>query len=262
MPKYGYLVVEGPHDVEFAYRLLAPLGLKRVKKDSDLDAYFADLVPRSFPHGGDLQKRVPVPLFLQSQTHAIAIHSAVGDNRLTATIEENAVIINYEELTGIGILLDTDWEIPAEQRYKSLSEQMATLGYRFPELAGRVSSDAPKLGAFVLPDNSSKGNLEDLLIECAETAFPSLLNSARTHVENARQDPSFNDENREDLNLTPNFNKAVIGAIATTLRPGRAVQTSIQDNIWLREANLQLPRIKAVQEFLIELFNLEESSLA
>ncbi|HVC94499.1 MAG TPA: hypothetical protein VND64_12450 [Pirellulales bacterium] len=23
MPKYGYLVVEGPHDVEFSYRLLS-----------------------------------------------------------------------------------------------------------------------------------------------------------------------------------------------------------------------------------------------
>jgi hypothetical protein len=27
MPKYGYLVVEGPHDIELVYRLLSPFGV-------------------------------------------------------------------------------------------------------------------------------------------------------------------------------------------------------------------------------------------
>ena len=31
MRKYGYLIVEGPHDVEFVYRLLSPFGLERVQ---------------------------------------------------------------------------------------------------------------------------------------------------------------------------------------------------------------------------------------
>ena len=116
MPKYGYLVVEGPHDVEFVYRLLSPFGLKRVQWDKDLDSYMQPLVPRTFPHGGDLQKRVPVPLFLQSPTHAIAIHSAIGDTRLVETVEESAKLINFNSdfklMTGVGIILDTDWPAP------------------------------------------------------------------------------------------------------------------------------------------------------
>ena len=57
MPKYGFLVVEGPHDVEFVYRLLNPFGLERVRLEKDLDDFMQPLVPRTFPHGGDLEKR-------------------------------------------------------------------------------------------------------------------------------------------------------------------------------------------------------------
>src|SRR4051794_33484788 len=102
MPKYGYLVVEGPHDVEFVYRLLSPYGLKRIQFETVLDVFFHPLIPRTFPPDGDLQKRVPVPLFLHSTTHVVAIHSAVGDSRLVETLEENAVLLDPASFTGIG----------------------------------------------------------------------------------------------------------------------------------------------------------------
>ena len=258
MPKYGYLVVEGPHDIEFACRLLRPFGLERVKDFSDLDSYFKPLVPRSFPPDGDLLKRVNVPLFVQSDTHAVAIHSARGDTRLAETVEENAIGIEYSDLTGIGIILDTDQEVPAADRYGAIKEEMSDRGYELPDSPGTLSAGSPKLGAFVLPDNSSEGNLEDILIECAAAAFPNLLASARAHVENARNDNSFTDERRENLNKTPKFNKAIVGSIATTLRPGRAVQVSIQDNIWLKGENLTLPKVKAVQGFLVDLLELKQ----
>ena len=108
MPKYGYVVVEGPHDVELVYRLLRPQGLKRVQDFDQLDRYFVPLVPRSFPPAGDLQKRVPVPLFLQSVTHAVAVHGAAGDTRLIQTIEENAKLLDPGSLTGVGVVLDSD----------------------------------------------------------------------------------------------------------------------------------------------------------
>lgn len=108
MPKYGYLVVEGPHDVEFVYRLLSPFGMSRVRLEKDLDPFFLPLIPRDFPPDGDLQKRVPIPLFLQGATHAIAVHSAAGETRLIETVEERSITIDYSGLTGIGILLDSD----------------------------------------------------------------------------------------------------------------------------------------------------------
>lgn len=256
MTKYGYLVVEGPHDIEFAYRLLSSFGVKRIKKEKDLDPFFRSLVPPSFPHKGDLQARVPVPLFLQSETHAIAVHSARGDSRLAETVEETGFSIDYEDVAGIGILLDTDKQIAVDARYASLKTQFSKFKLELPENPGTISGDAPRLGAYVLPDNASEGNLEDLLIECAGKAFPSLLANARTFVDAAKADVSFVDKNREDLSKVPHYNKAIVGAIATTLRPGRAVQNSIQDNIWLRGENLKLTRIKAVQDFLVDLFEL------
>ena len=76
MPKYGYVVVEGPHDVEFVCQLLGPRRLRRVQFEKDFDPFFHRLIPHSYPPNGDLLKRVPVPLFLQNDTHAVAIHTA------------------------------------------------------------------------------------------------------------------------------------------------------------------------------------------
>ncbi|QDV11816.1 hypothetical protein CA51_16920 [Rosistilla oblonga] len=256
MRTYGYLVVEGPHDIEFAYRLLAPYGLERVRLEAELDPFFQPLVPTTFPHNGDLQARVPVPLFMQSNSHAIALHSALGDTRLAQTIEESAFSIDYSQLAGIGIILDTDKEVAVTTRYAGLKEEFARNSFNLPAIPGTISADEQRVGVFVLPDNQSEGNLEDLLLQCAESTFPKLLESARKHVDFARDDTSFVDKKREDLSKSAKYNKAVVGSIANTLRPGRAVQASIQDNVWLRGNNLSLPRIKAVQTFLVDLFGL------
>jgi hypothetical protein len=257
MPKYGYLVVEGPHDVEFVYRLLRPYQLERVKMIDDVDQLFRGLIPASFPHEGDLQKRVPVPLFLRSQSHVIAVHSAGGDSRLTATVEETMSLrLKADVLTGIGILLDSDKEIPAAERYQGVRTAMEGIKFRLPELAGQIAVGTPRLGAFVLPDNSSIGNLEDLLLECASSAYPELLESARKHVDVALAQAAKLAKDGEDLSKRPYRNKAIVGAVASVLRPGKAVQTSIQDNQWLKGDRLQLDKVKAVQDFLKNLFEL------
>lgn len=55
--------------------------------------------------------------------------------------------------------------------------------------------------------------------------------------------------------------KAIVGSMASILRPGRAVQVSLQDNRWLRDDALTIPRVKAVQEFLRDLFEIEPAAL-
>jgi hypothetical protein len=260
MRKYGYVVVEGPHDVEFVYRLLSPFGLKRVQWMGDLDPFMSPLVPRDFPPGGDLQKRVPVPLFLQNQSHAIAVRSAVGDSRLVETLDESRLRINlkfdFDRMTGVGIILDTDREIPAADRYKAIKSGMQDKGFMIPDVPGTVAAGPPRIGAFALPDNDSVGNLEDLLIECAAEAYPNLLNTAKTHVDAAKKDTTLQEGDGEDLTKTPVYNKAVVGSIGAVLRPGKAVQVSLQDNRWLRGSTLQIPRVKAVQDFLVSLLEL------
>lgn len=260
MPKYGYLVVEGPHDVEFVYRLLRPFGLSRVRMEADLDGFLKPLVPHSYPPDGDLQKRMATPLFLQNTTHAVAVHSAIGDSRLVNTLEESKTRINLDSdfnlMTGVGIILDTDHEITAINRYTAIKAEMHAKGFVLPGSPGDVIAGPPRFGAFVLPDNNSVGNLEDLLIECAQATYPNVLTSARSHVEAARNDATLEHGDGEDLSKTPVHNKAIVGAIASVLRPGKAIQTSIQDNKWFRDGNLNIVRVKAVQDFLVNLLEL------
>lgn len=253
--RYGYLAVEGPHDQELVYRLLSPFGLKRVRLLTDLDAALHVLVPRNYPPGGDLLKRMPVPLFMQSATHAIAVHSAVGDTRLVELVEENARVLALITVEGIGILLDSDKAIPAAQRYTDICNSMAKKNFVLDPQAGVITAGPPRLGAFVLPDNVGAGTLEDLLLDVAPQVYPGLLNTARSHVAAALQDPGLIKEDLDELRKPAGENKAVIGAMAALLRPGKAVQVSLQDNRWLKGAALASPRVKAVQNFLKELFD-------
>lgn len=234
MPKYGYQVVEGPQDVELVYGLLRPHGLKRVRFLADLDPYFGRLVPRSFPPDDDLQKRVPVSLFLQSATHSVAVHSAIGDTRLILTIEENAVLVDTAKLTAIGVVLDSDSSVAPGDRYAPIRDGLRAKGYGFPDRAGDVSAGPPRLGAFVLPDNTSAGTLEDVLLDCAQHVYAGLLASATTHVDSVSGDPSLLPEDLQELAKSAGRNKAIVVSMASILRPGRAVQNSIQDNRWLR----------------------------
>ena len=73
-----YFVTEGAHDVEVIGRLLSPLGAKRVQNFSELDLFWERMVPRTFPHEGDLLRRVPVPVFFQADKFSVAVKSAVG----------------------------------------------------------------------------------------------------------------------------------------------------------------------------------------
>lgn len=258
MPKYGYLVVEGPHDIELVYRLLSPFGFERVRLESDLDPFWISLIPRSFPHGGDLQKRVPVPLFLQNQnlTHSLAIQSAIGDSRLVPSVQETMTILDRTEFTGVGVMLDADSNIDPVDRFEEIRNELRDMGYAFPDRAGEVKYETPRLGGFVLPDNQNRGTLEDILIDCASHGYSNLLVSANAHVNAALNDGSLTRDDLRDLRKPAGVKKAIVSSIASVLRPGKAVQVSLQDNGWLRGSALSNPRLRLIQSFLCELFDL------
>jgi Protein of unknown function (DUF3226) len=256
MPKYGCLVVEGPHDAEFVYRLLSPFGMRRIRTEPDLDPFFRPLIPRRYPPDGDLQKRMPTLLFLQSGSHVVGIHTALGDTRLIQTVQEDAVVIDFNRLTGIGILMDSDTGKSPADRYATIRDGLRGNSLAFPDASGIVSVAAPRLGAFVLPDNQTQGTLEDLLLECAGQVYADLLSSATAHVDAALQDQSLSTEDLAELRKPAGRGKAIVSSVASVLRPGRAIQVSIQDNRWLRDMTLTLPRVRAVQDFLVNLLEL------
>ena len=253
--KLGYLVVEGPHDVEFAIRLIrSRVHLVRVRDIKLLDETLRKLVPRDFPYEGDLLKRVPVPTFLQNEDLAIAIHSAGGDSKIAACLEGTFDVIDSKEFSVVGVILDSDSMISPEARHKNLLQLVESLTVKFSSVPGELFEGPPRTGIYVLPDNQAQGTLEDLLLECGAVAYPAQLSSAKAFVDGVFSACTGGDFKK--LRSPAGRNKAVVGAVAGLLRPGKAVQVSIQDNGWLKRDALQITRVKKVCDFLDELFGL------
>lgn len=261
--KYGYIAVEGPHDLAFIGRLLKLHRLDRVKMLAELDPFWVPLVPSSYPHRGDLLKRVPVPTFFASDTHTVAVHVVEGDSGFPNTLRDSLDILYQEKvppLTGIGVLLDADSKMPVPDRFDGLKTTLdATrfpIAVQFPGTPGVVSSLPPHAGIFVLPDNARQGTLEDLLLECAQEVYPTLAAAAQTYVTAASTANELDKGDHEELRKPAGRNKALVACIAAYLRPGKAIQVSLQDNRWLEAPLARFPQVVAVHEFLVSLLEL------
>ena len=245
-------VVEGPHDEAVLGRLLRLRGLEPITKLSALDPFWDRLVPRTFPHRDDLRARVPVPSFYASETYSVGILSAVGIDNLVRTANTSLLLLP-DGLSGLGLVLDSDdREVAAS--WTTLQTQLSGLGLGDHAGGVCVGSNSLRVGGFVLPDNQSSGTLEAILLECAEVAYPTLLSTARAWI--GPLDPHdttlfSNSRERQDLTKPSGKDKAIVGAIANVLRPGKAVQVSLQDDRWLRDTEcLKLPKVAALLKFV------------
>ncbi len=257
---YGYVAVEGPHDVEFVGRLLKLRGLSRVRLVEQLEELWRPLTARSFPPEGDLLKRVPIPTFFQNNDHSIAVESVIGDSRLGETIRDYLDVKPelFLGLTGIGLVLDADDATPPLHRFQSLRTSLVQETHlQWPERPGHVSASTPCCGIYVLPDNHSPGTIEDIFVECAELVYPELLQAARNYVSLAETVVSqLPREESRDFFKPAGRQKARVNTNSSVLRPGKAVQVSIQDNRWIGQLTENLPRIRAMMNFLDELLQL------
>jgi hypothetical protein len=260
MPHYGYMVVEGPHDIEFIARLLRPLGFRRIQFLQDLDPFWkhGNLIPNKFPYNDDLLKRVPVPMFFQNATHSIAIHSANGYTRLAETIQETLISLDTPAaIESIGVVLDADDRETVERRFRSLTEALweKNPALIFPDEPGQVRNDYPATGIFILPDDHSTGTLEDILLDAAQVNYPNLASAAAQYIQTINQG-ELNREDLEEFNKPAGSRKAQVGSMASILKPGKAIQVSIQDNRWIEGAAFDLPGIQVISAFLNQLFRL------
>ena len=256
------LLVEGPHDLEFCARLLKPHGYNRIQQHNALKAnypFWLALVPEKWPHKGDMLARHPVPVFLaNSNGQSVAIINASGLDKLATRL---GVDLNY--LSGlpdaIGIVLDADSDVAPKDRHDGLLRAIAARPeaearlISFPDKPGVVSAGQPRCGSFVMPDNESQGTLEDLLLDAAGSAYPQLLQAAQSYTASASHNSALQSSDLEEFNKPAGPKKAAVAAMASILKPGKAIQVSIQDNRWLEPASLNLPRIKALQVFLHDL---------
>lgn len=255
----SYLIVEGPHDAAFVGRFLKLADVSVVQSFSELDPFWQRLVPREFPPDDDLLKRMPVPLFFSGKTHSVAISIAKGDSRIAETLEETLAVADWDihDLEGLGIILDADKQTP-NQRFRKIRDEVRKrlqnldITLPLPDDPGHVAEGAsPKTGIFVLPDNGIPGTLEDLLIQCSEKSYPRLLAAADCFIHDIVSDVAgYASSEKRDFFSPSGLNKATIGAIANVLRPGKAVQVSIQDNRWVTAHTLTLPELSDFNHFI------------
>lgn len=244
-----YFAVEGPHEIEVIGHLLKRRGLRRVTLKGILDTQFQALVPTAYPApDGDILRRVDTPSFFQSSTHCVAIDSAIGVDNLSGRVKARRTRIS--ELHSVGILADADGD--ALSRRREIVAKLPELD--FGDELGGVAGQDPRAGIFVLPDNSSPGSLENILLHCAGTVYPRLLEGARKFIDpiDATDTNIFVDKDESrDFRKPFGKSKAIVACVSSVLRPGRAIQVSIQDNRWFREPQvLADPLVKNLQDFV------------
>jgi hypothetical protein len=266
-PEYGLIVAEGPHDVQAVGTLLDQFGFSIVRQLAKLDPAFHALVPRVAPHKGDLLKRIPIPAFYSnSQAQVVALLTAGGTaHALVDALDEAVWVLGLSSvpLAFVGIVCDAD-DAPVKQCYSDLLRRLAhsrdPLGqsYVLPAAPGLTASGNPRFGIYVLPDNATSGTLEHLLLESARFAYPDLLQLSKRFVLHARRSligrlPS---RDRKDFSKPHGKEKAIAASVANILRPGKAIQVSLQDNDWLKGRALNAPKVQQLSAFLSSLLNL------
>jgi len=250
-------IVEGVHDVEVVACFLKCRGFRRIKQHDELPKFWERLVPTKFPYDGDLLRRVPVPTFFKSEADSVAIHNAIGLTNISRTLGSSlAGLPDLPE--GIGILLDADTgKTPIERWQDLLADLNSEEGV--PKLKwglrpGTVGNGAPRAGVYVLPDNQRVGTLESILLECAEKVYPKLYTLASQYVGSISPDDAEilpHSDDRQDYKKPAGRQKATAGAISSILRPGKAIQVSIQDNSWLRRNEaFELSSVVELQKFV------------
>lgn len=256
---YCYVITEGIHDREFLARLFKEsLGLSRITKHSFVSKFWDKLIPKTFPIDDDLLKRPPVPLFIQNDQYSIALHNVGGISEIVNTLEESLMFIDQSTLHSIGLILDADKTETPSQRFQDLTQELSSkkqldwIDFLSLKLGQVSKMGNPRFGVFILPDNQNQGTLESILMKCAETKYPDLLKSATKYIEEVDQ-TKLTTKDLKDFKKPSGKNKAIISTISSVLRPGKAIQNSIQDNQWINKESLQLPSMILIKQFIDDL---------
>ena len=156
------------------------------------------------------------------------MQGAVGDTRLVNTIQEDLALIPQEQLLGIGIILDADNREPQERFDKIKAEiENLNLGLDISSSPGIVSQSKVRFGVFVLPDNQTKGTLENILIECGENNYQQLIELSREYISKI-DESQLKSGDLKEIRKPAGKNKAIIGGVSNILKPGRTLQVSLQ----------------------------------
>lgn len=247
--KYIFLAVEGQHDIAVAGKILELRGIKKKRLKSEVDSFWYRLIPKDFPIDDDLLKRVPVPRFYQGGEVSVAIAEMVGHTGITKTIRSLSAAVDSVKLHALGIICDADDEA-VNHRFNRIQNDISSvtdpiISNLFSGLEiGCVSTNIPKAGVFIFPDNSNYGCLDCVLLECAATSYHDILPAAEQYINNVP-------DAYKAKWKTYDRQKAVVGCIANILRPGKSNQVSLEDNAWVCQSTVtEVEKLQRLQTFL------------
>ena len=104
---------------------------------------------------------------------------------------------------------------------------------------------------FILPDDSSLGTLEDILIPLGRRLYPGLFASADLHIQAAQKDlDKLRSDERKAIKRPSGPKKALLSAVAAVLKPGKAIQATLKDHRWISQATLAAPELTPTIAFL------------
>ncbi|MGM0898257.1 MAG: DUF3226 domain-containing protein [Bacillota bacterium] len=248
LKRYYFFVVEGIHDSAAIGKVLKKRGFVNKRFIHEVDEYWDRLIPKSFPHKGDLQKRVPTPEFYQNETISIGVLNAGGETNIAPAIEGSVLNLSVDELSGIAIFCDAD-SLKAKLKFDAIYRHVQEIEddeikviFKDVEF-NKIKESSCKVGIFIFPDNNSIGTLEDFLLLGGETKYADLHELAQVYTKNI---PS---KYRREWGPTSE-NKVLVGVMANVLKPGKSNQVSISDNKWITEESLRETNQKELSDFL------------
>lgn len=250
-----YLITEGVHDVAYLSRILVShFKLKQAAALTDLDDVYRRWIEESckWPHQGKIDRSsVPAPEFYVGPGMAVALANAEG---LDSICEKLQGALEHFAKTGasldaIGVVLDADDEDPAVRRQKMATRLDA-------ELMEASLPRPPRTGVFILPDDTSPGSLEDVLIPLGRRLFPGLFASADLHIQAAYNElDNLRSDERKAFRKPSGPSKALLSAVAAILKPGKAIQATLKDHRWISKETLSAPELAPTIEFLQRLLS-------
>lgn len=247
--------VEGNHDQAFLSKVLRELlGSSKCEDQRNLDALWRKFIPVYPPKTGRLHLRLDMPSILRTDTLSVAIYAGEG-SRLVDNLKDKLADIDYlNSLSAFAIVADADKQKPAEvvkRYYDELREYFPDFPSEISE-TGAVTETTPKLGIYILPNNSDQGVLDTLLCACGEVAYPVYMERAKSYIS------QFSEEEVKQIGWKPfDKEKATVATIASILKPGKTNTASISDNAWVSTQTEQhILSLKNLTIFLRELLSI------
>lgn len=254
--EYVLIGVEGNHDQAFISKILCKLlGFSKFEGNvSELDGIWRKFIPVYPPKTGKLYLRLDMPTILYNDKMSLAIYVGEGSNLIT-NLSDKLSDIDYSSLFAFAIVADADKYKPdqvTEEYYQGFKEYFPDFPTTVSQ-SGNVIAGSPRLGIYILPDNSQQGVLDTLICDCGDLVYPEYMQRAREYINKFSEE----ERNRKPLKWKPfDQEKAIIATVVSVLKPGKTNQTSISDNHWIGAETSEIPAIQNLTTFFRGLLNL------